>query len=479
MENKGGKVVGCSIDPEGECYVCRNVYDGIQVRRHEEHIIQNAIGGRLTSDKVLCESCGGKLGELIDTPFCSELALFNILHETSRDRESGKSGARVGILTKVTPERFSDTTIYRLCEDYRIIPNRPIYFKDDENKSVTIIASTLKQASDFSKSAQIRQLAEAGYSIRQEDDVGRYAERVVLEFESGSEAVARGVAKIALEFAINSGVELRFLDEFIASFLDFSDIEKLRLSVLQYYPITDEEKIYEIGKYKHEDWHPNHQITLFSNRSDLYCYVEIFGAIQKYIHLSSRYGGKKILIRYTQRVKSWEFNPADWTGGPKDLHQSAAHFGIEVNGRSWIDVEKDVLYQARIRPYSVDPEIQVEKVQTIMQSLIQYTVSNIKGIAVVDELIEKSKSADQVFGISIVRRLKADPIAALEMIRKSYSRFRVMSNMDCCPVLARQVAPDVLERYCRFKLYESLCSVAKQEDFMIHELHTDLDSYMH
>ena len=36
---------------------------------------------------------------------------------------------------------------------------------------------------------------------------------------------------------------------------------------------------------------PNHQIQLFNISNNLYCFVEIFGCIQKYVHLSDKYKG--------------------------------------------------------------------------------------------------------------------------------------------------------------------------------------------
>lgn len=54
-----------------------------------------------------------------------------------------------------------------------------------------------------------------------------------------------------------------------------------------------------------------------------------------------------------------------------------------------MDVEKDIIHQARIRAYTLDPEIQINKVKAIMQALIHYTISNIKEIPVADEILEK------------------------------------------------------------------------------------------
>ena len=113
-----------------------------------------------------------------------------------------------------------------------------------------------------------------------------------------------------------------------------------------------------------------------------------------------------------------------------------------------------------------------------MQALIHYIVADIKGIPVVDELLEKSVSADEIFGLSIVRNLKDNPVTAMAMMRKNYWHFRVRSNLDCCPRLAKKFALGILDQYARFKLYESLCSVAKDQKFSIYEPHTGIDSYV-
>lgn len=267
--------------------------------------------------------------------------------------------------------------------------------------------------------------------------MGVYASERIFKFDTHSIAIVRGVAKIALEFALENRVELRFLSKIRDALLNFAESDPIQKLVTQYYPTTDEEKIYEVSKHKHEDWYPNHQLTLFSDGSDLYCYVEIFGAIQKYVHLSREYGGPKILKRFTQRVKSWVFNPSDWTGSAKDLHLSAGHLGVQFEGRPLKDIEKDVLHLARIRSYTLDPDIQVSKVEAIMQALIHYVVVDIKGVPSVDELLEKTNSADQTFGLSMLNELKANPLAAIRMIQKSYWNFRAQAGKGSCPNLRR------------------------------------------
>lgn len=130
MASESTSAEQCDLGPNDKCYVCGNSYDGALTRRHDEHIIQNAIGGKLTSNRVVCESCGGKLGDSIDTPFSGELVLFNVLHGTDRDRDFGNAGAKIEVLTKITPKGIKESTRFRLCEDYRILPNHPIYFED-------------------------------------------------------------------------------------------------------------------------------------------------------------------------------------------------------------------------------------------------------------------------------------------------------------------------------------------------------------
>jgi len=43
------------------CYLCGDVLTAGNM--HEEHVLQNAIGGTLSPDDILCKACGNKLSK--------------------------------------------------------------------------------------------------------------------------------------------------------------------------------------------------------------------------------------------------------------------------------------------------------------------------------------------------------------------------------------------------------------------------------
>ncbi|CAE6967666.1 hypothetical protein R69608_07031 [Paraburkholderia nemoris] len=450
------------------CYFCEKPFDGVEVKRHDEHIIPNAIGGKLKSSEFLCEYCGGKLSVSIDSSFNEYLQVFSVLHGVERDRGESKKAA-VEVISRVTPMGGKRSVTFSLNSDFTITPDRPIYFVDEDERLATICCSIPKQVHAFMQSAEIRKLRDDGYRVVVASDMAQFVVQSALRVDLESIEVLRGLAKIAIEYALHCGVSIEDLADFRDRFIKLCDDTKLRGAVTQYYPTTDEEKLYETGKFHHEDWYPNHQLFLFSSGRNLYCYVELFGAVQKYVHLSSTYSGDLGVEKYLQKITSWNFDPAAWHGGPKDLHIMAGQFDVSFEGRTLEEVQKDVLHMAQTRPYELDSDAQLEKVETLVHTLINYAISDIKGFDVVDDLLRKAAEAKSGLGFMLVDRLKQDPLQGMRWIYKDFSSFRIQSGADSCPVVAATISPESLQHYAAFRLYETLCSIGRENqiDFLL------------
>lgn len=68
------------------CYLC-----GQQLtdkNKSLEHIIPNALGGRLKSKDILCKTCNSKMGEVIDTELVKVFMPLNMAIKPKRDRDS-------------------------------------------------------------------------------------------------------------------------------------------------------------------------------------------------------------------------------------------------------------------------------------------------------------------------------------------------------------------------------------------------------
>jgi hypothetical protein len=448
------------------CYVCENPFDGEEIKRHEEHVIPNAIGGRLTSYEFLCEGCGVDLADSIDTPFNDHLQVFSVLHGISRDRGVSKKAA-IEVISRVMPQGGGKAPTYSLNSDFTVIPDRPIYFVNEEERRVSVCCSVPKKAKVFMRNPELSKLKAQGYEVVLESDMTQFLVQGSLRINHESTVVLRGVAKIAIEYALHCGIDFSRMRAFKADLIDSCDEEVLRSAVVQYYPTTNEEKLYETGKFRHEDWYPNHQLFLFSDGPDLYCYVELFGAIQKYVHLSANFVGRLEVQKYLQRVKSWNFDPSDWYGGPKDLHMFAGQFGIPFTGRPLEDVQKDVLHQAEIRAYEIDADAQIDKVRNLVQLLVQFVVSDIPaGFPSVDDLLRKAADAKSGLGFTLVDRLKHDMKYALQWVHADFSQFRIQSEGAAAPRLAGRVTPEERHKYAAFRLYESLCSIGRENEIV-------------
>lgn len=67
-----------------KCFMC-----GLELtesNKTTEHILLNAIGGTLKSDKLICEKCNSLFGEKMDKSLFQQLHPFALLLNISRDR---------------------------------------------------------------------------------------------------------------------------------------------------------------------------------------------------------------------------------------------------------------------------------------------------------------------------------------------------------------------------------------------------------
>ena len=75
-----------------KCYRCGKKFDHSNVKKHDEHIIQQSIGGSLTVNDILCSSCGGILGNEIDVPFAGIFDSLTTRLDIKKDRKGITQG---------------------------------------------------------------------------------------------------------------------------------------------------------------------------------------------------------------------------------------------------------------------------------------------------------------------------------------------------------------------------------------------------
>lgn len=426
-------------------------------RQHGEHIIQNAIGGALISEEILCEACGGKLGRTVDTAFATALAPLTVLLDLPRDRgDYSRVGAKlVAKAAEAAPLQDVQFTLY---SDFSVVPRQPVSLRDDPKRLVTVIGATQRQAEQYANSPQIQTLVAEGYTLELSTNAAAYAQNLLVPVGPNSKVVLRGVLKIAIGYASCCGVPRKDFEHL----LDQDDLTKsdamLGATVFPYYPTTDAERFFETEKHTHEDWYPTHHLYLFSQGADLYCYVELFGTIQKYVHLTSRYAGQPLMQKFVQKAEKWEFDEETFTARDlKDLHILAGEFDVTMKDRQWEDIQKDVLNRARSRAYSLEPDNTIEKVRNLIGLLAQFSLlKNANQFEVVRSMFEKASMAKARLGLSLLDDLRADPMIALPLIRQTFEDFRIGSVDASRPEQARKVSVVDLDKYAAYKIYELL-----------------------
>lgn len=452
------------------CYLCGDTFNETTVLRHYEHIIQNAVGGALVSEDILCLDCGCRLGKSVDANFATALSPLTTLLDPPRDRGT-YSQTEAQIQTSDADARSLEHVRLLLKADFSLVPARPVLIRSNSQKKVMVIAATIKQAQQFAQSAPVKSLLADGYTLEIGDNAAPYAERLLLTVRPDAPEILRGVLKIAIGFASKYGIERNHIAHLITQGDLITDAVALRSVVFPYYPIDDTERLFETEKHVHEDWYPTHHLYLFSHGRDLYCYVELFGVVQKYVHLSHTYEGASVLEKFVQKAEKWRFEERWFTARTSsDLQLLAREFGVQIAERSWDQIQADVLQCARSRSYSLEPHDTIEKAKKLTFALADYArLKNPRQFEIVRKMFDKAEEAKTKLGLTLLDDLQANPLSVIRLLNKNFNEFRI-GNVECSrPDAARRVPTADVDRYVAYKFYE-LLRAKKRESKLEYQL---------
>jgi len=261
------------------CYVC-----DIEINNENEtneHIIPNAIGGRLKSKELICKECNSKFGNEIDAALASQLKVLSNIFMIKRHR-----GTPLPIILKDSNEK-----------EYVLQPNGQMEFPkpnvEKTSQGDKVIFSIT--ARDEKELKNILKGIAAKYPHFDTDEANRLAERSEHHFDDffsvgfkvGGDEVFRAVCKCAVNFYLyknGDSSQIKHLLPFIKG------TNNKRIVWLHY-----KDNLYELS-----DNECFHVIHLVGNMEDrvLYCYIDFFNTCKYLILLNDNYQGENIKESY-------------------------------------------------------------------------------------------------------------------------------------------------------------------------------------
>lgn len=263
MENKNSK-----------CYSCGD--ELTDANKSVEHIIPNALGGRLKSSSILCKKCNNLFGESIDSLLVRAIPLANLM-DVSRDRGKGaklrgrdRLGVRYNLIDKKTAKQ-APRAPREIIDEHGV---KGIEFLEDQKDQ--FFKSHLRKNPEMT-----REQFEAQTTIRGEDKRNTVFFEGHLNVISGID-IYRAVVKIAVNFYVLRRHEYDAITYAIDFVVGNSDANGV---VQYYYPDRDIASL--------EDNEISHIIHIEGDSSErlLVAYIELFNTHNFIVILNDLYCG--------------------------------------------------------------------------------------------------------------------------------------------------------------------------------------------
>ena len=238
------------------------VYCGNEItKRSSEHVIQNALGGRYESTDICCPECNNYISQEIDVPFTT---IFNPI---------------VGHIDNLAKNNHKKST--------------PVYSGIVKYQGQEYIANM--------KAGKITGCPELSKKLR--TDAAKLPLEVVgYNFNLANDYFKNGMCKIAFNYALASGIDF----ELIKSNLHITKANDKITKIDFTYPIVAFRPLNSIDYFIELEtpFELYHNMILFSQSNNLWCYIDLFNTFQYYVLLSQEMpAGTDIHETYMQTLQ--------------------------------------------------------------------------------------------------------------------------------------------------------------------------------
>lgn len=270
-----------------KCYLCGK--ELTDENSSSEHIIPNALGGKLTA-KILCKECNSDLGSSFDSGLTKSLEWFSCKVNHSRSRGNVQP-VKVNIdgmdVFALPGGDYDGTKVEKIQNNnYRIHALGKNAEAQAKSKAREIILKSAKKY-NWTEEKIREQLEKANSNI--ENNIKQIEHPLVnFSIQFGGKEVLLSVLKTAINFAIMKDVPLNYLNDAITTLKEHNDND-FKLFVNSFYPenIYPENSIYHTLLLKGDP-----QIGI------LYCLLSFYGVFNAIVLFSSNYTGEHILYSH-------------------------------------------------------------------------------------------------------------------------------------------------------------------------------------
>lgn len=238
-----------------------NDKDYSRAYKSSEHIIQNAVGGKLESVNICCDRCNVHIEELVDKDFCK--TFVPVTNSISNFAKSRKSNAPA----------YSGYAYNS-------------YLGEESIYSASIIkGNSVKNSNEL-----IEKLKKEGTNDLNQKKKKIMDESVVLfsDFKIDNKSFKYGFSKIALNFATYSNVQDNILKNVFDVTMDDKTGEMkdiyFKTRLIPFVALNDFDQQIEFSPIN-DDYPLTHELVLFENNGDLFCYISLFDTFQWYVLL--------------------------------------------------------------------------------------------------------------------------------------------------------------------------------------------------
>lgn len=268
-----------------ECYYCN---DPLTIENESiEHIIPNAIGGRLKSKELLCKKCNSSLGEKYDSELCNSLSTISGFLDIRREKGENptiknvksESGEKYNLIKGRHPEMAS-----------------PVVELDKDNNTIHIGARNEKELKEI-----IRGLKRKYPNLDDTDLEKKFIrqkyymdEALTMTMQVGSNNFLKSVIKIAINYFLFKTGDNKAIAQRIE---DLKSDKEIGVEIIWHYYANE-----SVNYISSEEI--SHSIYIKGSKENKYllAFVELFSSYAFVVSLNTNYLGDDVAFSYTYDV---------------------------------------------------------------------------------------------------------------------------------------------------------------------------------